>query len=130
MTLSLGNELERRLELETNSILDTVKQMLGLDPSYTAFDTDVIVSINSALMTLHQMGVGPTVCFSITGNTETWDQIIGSDTDLEGIKQYIFLKTKYLFDPPSTSSVQEAYANQIKELEWRLYVRFQNLEEE
>ena len=111
------------------SILGSVKKMLGLDPAYTAFDTDVIVNINSAFMILHQMGVGPTTCFSITGPNETWDQVIGGSTDLEGIKQYIFLKTKSIFDPPSTSSVQEALANQIKELEWRLYVRFQNLEE-
>ena len=40
------------------SILNTIKKMLGLDANYTTFDTDIIVHINSALMTLTQLGVG------------------------------------------------------------------------
>lgn len=107
-----------------DSILDTVKKMLGLDPSYDAFDTDVIVNVNSALMTLTQLGVGPDSGYAITGADETWTDFLGEErVDLEGIKQYVYFKTRLGFDPPANSSVMESMKNSCNELEWRLNVR-------
>ena len=105
-----------------NSILLTIKKMLGLEPDYTPFDTDIIVHINSALMVLRQLGVGPVTGFSITGSDETWDNYLDSPEMLEAVKSYIFLKVKMLFDPPSSSSVLDAMKEQIAEYEWRLNV--------
>ena len=42
-----------------DSILTSVKKLLGLTEEYTAFDADLIMHINSVLMILRQMGVGP-----------------------------------------------------------------------
>lgn len=105
------------------SILNTVKKMLGLAEDYEAFDTDIIISINSAFMTLMQLGVGPKTGFSIQDKSATWKDFIGESTQLEMVKQYIYMKTKLVFDPSLTSNVNEIYKEQIKELEWRLNVQ-------
>lgn len=106
-----------------NSILDDVKKLLGIDPSYTAFDTDVIIHINSVFTILHGLGIGPTDGFMIMDNTVTWDAFIGTDLNLNSIKSYFFLRVRMLFDPPTTSFVIESMNKQIEELEWRLSVK-------
>lgn len=105
------------------SILYSIKKMMGLDPDYTPFDTDLILHINSVLMILRQLGIGPVLGYSITGPDETWDDYLGSDEPLlEAVKSYIYLKVRTMFDPPSNSYVMDAIQKQIAEYEWRLNV--------
>lgn len=104
----------------SDSILTTIKKLLGIEAEYTQFDPDVIININAAIMTLRQLGVGPQEGFSIDGDEQTWQDLLGDSLDFESAKTYIFLKTKIVFDPPSSSYVLEAYKEQIKEAEWRL----------
>lgn len=108
------------------SILITIKKMLGLESDYEAFDTDVIIAINSALMALGQIG-GCKPGFMITGYDETWADMLGDSKHLETAKLYIYLKTKVAFDPPSSSFVLSSFENQIKEMEWRLNVQFESV---
>ena len=105
------------------SILITIKKMLGIDEAFIAFDTDVMMNINSALMVLNQLGVGPATGFMITGKDETWSQFLLARTDLEAVKTYIYLKVRLLFDPPANSFLVDAIKNQISELEWRINVQ-------
>ncbi len=107
----------------SDSILDTIKQLLGIEAEDTAFDTDVIVHINSALMTLNQLGVGPSAAFSIQDKDDIWEDFLEKSTDLEAVKTYIYLKVRTVFDPPSSSAVLEAMNRSISELEWRLNVQ-------
>ena len=102
------------------SILLTMKKMLGLDMNYNAYDTDIIVFINSAMMTLQQLGIGPERGFAVTGLQEKWSDFIPSDTMLEGVKHYLFLCVKMVFDPPTSSFVLDSMKTQKEELEWRL----------
>lgn len=102
-----------------NSILYTIKKMLGLSESYNAFDTDIIVHINTALMSLHQLGVGPSG-FSIEDEVATWSDLVGTFSDVQGVKTYIYLKVRLLFDPPSTSFVLASLQSAMSELEWRI----------
>lgn len=104
------------------SILNTIKKMLGPDSSYEVFDTDIIVHINSAFSTLAQIGVGPKHGFRITGPEETWGQYLGESIDLDSVKTYIYMKVKMVFDPPTNSFVQKAMEESCKEIEWRLNV--------
>lgn len=103
-----------------DSVLSTIKKMLGLDASYDAFDTDIIVLINSALMIMQQYGAVPKEGVMIHGLAETWSQILPSDKLLEGVKTFIYLKVKMVFDPPNSSYVLNAYKEQAEELEWRI----------
>lgn len=106
-----------------DSILDSVKKVLGLDASYTAFDTDVIMHINSALSNLTQIGLGPEQGFMIMDATSTWAQFLGNDLRLNPARSLVFLRVKMLFDPPQTSYLVTAMEKQIQELEWRLSVQ-------
>ena len=104
------------------SILDSIKKMLGIDASYTIFDQDIIMHINTVFMILNQLGVGSAEGFSIEDNKKIWKDYLNDDTKLESVKSYIYLKVKLLFDPPLSTAVIEAIKQQINELEWRLNV--------
>lgn len=103
-----------------DSILNTIKKMLGLAEDYTAFDIDIINDINSSFFTLYQLGVGTSVPFTIVDADDKWSDFIQNRNDLEPIKQYIYLHVKRAFDPPTSSFVSTSIDNQIAELEWRL----------
>jgi hypothetical protein len=108
-----------------NSILISTKKVLGLDAAYTVFDQDVIMHINAAFSILNQLGVGPVEGFMIEDDTAVWDDFIlleGTEPSKSLIKTYVQLKSRMLFDPPTTSFLLEAMTNQIKEYEWRLNV--------
>jgi hypothetical protein len=104
-----------------SSILDDVKHMLGLLPAETAFDSDVIIHINSVFGVLHQLGVGPPGGFRIDDNSTDWDDFI-TDDRLNGVKSYMFLRVKLFFDPPQTGFTEQSMQRQITELEYRLNV--------
>lgn len=111
------------------SILNTIKKMLGVDSSYNAFDTDIIVAINTAIFTLTQVGVGPEEGFTISGADETWTDFLGDGAQYEAAKTYIYYKTRLAFDPPTSSSVLDAYNKGAEEYLWRLNVNYENAKE-
>lgn len=102
------------------SILTSVKKMLGIAEDYEHFDADIIMHINSAFTVLSQLGVGPVDGFSIQDKTTTWDEYIPNQKNLNSVKSYLFLKVRLLFDPPTSSSVMDCMNRSISEYEWRL----------
>lgn len=108
----------------TDSILLTVKKMLGIAEEYHAFDIDLIVNINSVFLTLNQLGVGPEQPYRIEGPEEVWKDFLGEQfQNIAGVETYVYLKTRLLFDPPTNSFLVTAIENQCSELEWRLNVK-------
>lgn len=105
--------------INTDSILISVKKLLGLDPDYKAFDPDIIMHINSVFFIMAQMGIGPQ--FMIYDEGDSWSSYLEGRTDLEAIKTYIGARVRQMFDPPTTGAVKEALDNTVKELEWRLF---------
>lgn len=104
-----------------DSILSSIKKLLGIGESYTNFDTDIMIHINTAIMVLHQLGVGPKdKVFTISSKDDKWSDLINVEDDLEGIKTYIYLKVKIIFDPPQHGPTEDAFRESIKEYEWRL----------
>lgn len=103
------------------SILTSIKKMLGIAEQYEHFDTDIIIHINTVFMTLTQLGVGPSKGFNIKNKDTVWSDFIPED-DLrfEAVKTYMYLKVRLVFDPPSSSAVIESYNRTINELECRL----------
>ena len=102
-----------------DSILVSTKKLLGIAEEYDNFDTDVMIQINSALSTLHQLGVNSDI-FAINSVDTTWDDITKNQYLQNLIKTYVFLKVKLVFDPPLNSSTSSSISNQINELEWRI----------
>lgn len=105
-----------------DSILLSIKKLLGIGDDYEYFDKDIIMHINSVLMILNQLGIGPSAGFFITDESTVWDDFITDVSNLEAIKSYVYMKVRLMFDPPSSSFVINSIENQIKELEWRLNV--------
>ena len=106
-----------------DSILDTVKTGLGVQLDDHVFDNELVLHINSAIMSSFQsIGIGVNDFF-ILDSAQTWADYIGADTNLEGIKTLIVLKTRLIFDPPTSSFVIESLNRQIDELTWRLMVK-------
>ncbi len=105
-----------------DSILTSVKKVLGIAEVDTAFDPDITMHINSVLMILNQLGVGPTEGFSIQDKNDFWSDFIPESAKLELVKSYMYLKVKLLFDPPISSAVIESTNRMISEFEWRLNV--------
>lgn len=105
------------------SILDSVKKVLSIDPSYEAFDEDILMHVNSVFSTLTQLGVGPDNGFMIEDKTAVWsDFIVGNDPRFSMVKSYMVLRVRLLFDPPATSFAIESMQKQIDQLEWRINV--------
>ncbi len=102
------------------SILTSIKKMLGITEEYEHFDADLIIHINSVFMILTQLGVGSDNGFSISGKDEVWSDFLVEEQQLELVKSYMHLKVKLLFDPPLGSAVIEVINRQISEFEWRL----------
>lgn len=104
------------------SILTSIKKLLGISEEYTHFDEDLIMHINSVLSILTQIGVGPSEGFSIKDEDAIWADFISDNRKLEMVKSYVHLKAKLLFDPPLGSAVIESMNRMISELEWRIQV--------
>ena len=108
--------------MNEESILDYVKKLLGIQKDYTHFDPDIIYGINAAFGVLNQLGVGPAEGFMISDDTAKWNEFVPDTIRLSIIKPYVYLKTRLLFDPPSSSALIESINKTIVEYEWRLYV--------
>lgn len=113
-----------------DSILDTVKLVIGLDTEYTPFDTQLIIATNMAFTNLQQYGVGPEEGFRITGPDETWSSYLQDELTLEMVKEFVPLKVKMVFDPPASGIVADAYKSAIAELEWRIIHAAEMLKED
>lgn len=106
-----------------DSILTSIKKLLGITEDYAHFDDDIILHINSVFMVLTQLGVGPENGYRIVGKGNTWDEFIPTeDVRFESVKSYVYLKVKLLFDPPASSAHMEAINRMISEFEWRLNI--------
>lgn len=106
------------------SILTSVKKLLGIDKDYTHFDNDLIMHINSVFMVLTQLGVGPSEGFAISDANAVWSDFIGEDDkNFQAIKTYVYMKVRLMFDPPLSSAVLDSMSRTICELEWRLNVQ-------
>lgn len=107
------------------SILTSIKKLIGLTEDYTQFDMDIIVHINAAFFTLNQLGVGPSSGYSIIDKDNKWDEFkiaasMDDSTIINAIKPYIYLKVRKVFDPPSSSAIMESITQSIAEYESRL----------
>lgn len=106
-----------------DSILNSIKKLLGIPIEQENFDTDIIIHINSVFAVLHQIGVGPSTAFKITGDDDMWDSFTGTNLNIEDVKTYMYLRVRLLFDPPLSSSVLAAMERTVAELEWRLLIQ-------
>ena len=113
-----------------DNILSSIKKLLGIPTEETAFDSDIIMHINSVFMILNQLGVGPTNGFTISDDYALWSDFIPDGQNIELVKSYMYMKVRLMFDPPSSSAVLSAMEKSISEFEWRLNVQAETKMEE
>lgn len=115
-----------------DSILTSIKKLLGIEVDYTHFDDDIIIHINGVFSDLTDIGVGPSEGFLIKDATSVWSDFLPEIPPalFELVKRYIYLKVKLIFDPPLNSSVTESINKQIAEAEFRLHINAANLKAE
>lgn len=106
----------------TNSVLISIKKLLGIPEEVSDFDTDIIMHINSVFLTLNEIGVGPSDGFYIEDKDTLWTDYIDEGMVLNSVKSYMYLKVRLLFDPPSNSTTIESINRQISEFEWRIMI--------
>ncbi len=106
-----------------DSILTSIKKLLGIAEDYEHFDADIIMHINSVFMILTQIGIGPSEGFSIEDKSSKWTDFIPkeSSVNFNAVKTYMHLRVRLLFDTP-TGTVLDMCKQQADEIEWRLKV--------
>lgn len=105
------------------SILKTIRKLIGPEEDYEHFDPELIIHINTAIGILGQLGVGPEEGFFISNDSSKWSDFLEDEALYEMVKTYIYLFVKKVFDPPSNSFIVDSYEKTLKELEWRIEVR-------
>lgn len=105
-----------------DSILDSVKNALGIVTEYRYFDSQILLHVNSVFTILQQLGVGPSDGFSITDETAAWSDFLEDPSSLSLVQSYMYLRVRMLFDPPTNSFLMDSMKQQIQEYEWRLNV--------
>lgn len=111
------------------SILTSIKKLLGLPEEYEHFDADIIMHINGVLMTLTQIGVGNSKGFTIIDKSSTWQDFIGVEQSyalVACIPTYVYMKVKLAFDPPQNSFAIDSLNKLIAEYEWRININVDN----
>lgn len=110
------------------SVLTTIKKMLGITEECTHFDDVIVVHINSALFILSQLGVGSAEGMHITDDITIWCDLMPTLRDMESMKSYIYFRVKLAFDPPTSNALLTAMQANVDELEWRLQVTAESLD--
>lgn len=103
-----------------DSILNSTKKTLGLAEDYPAFDEDILMHLNSVFADLYQLGIGPQNGYQVTGEDQTWSDYLGSDYRLNSVRSYVYLRVRFLFDPPQAGFHISAMKEQIEKMEWRI----------
>lgn len=107
---------------DEDSILQSIKKLLGLGAEQTEFDQEILMDINGVFFELQQLGVGPEEGFTIYDESEEWIDFTTNEKLLSVIKPYMYLKVRLIFDPPTSSSVLTSFENMVNRFEWRINV--------
>lgn len=105
-----------------DSILTSVKKMLGIQDDYTHFDPEIIMHINSAFLILNQLGVGPDDPFVIESKMDYWDDFV-DEGKIDLVKTYVYMRVRLMFDPPTSGFLVDSLNKQIQEYEFRMSVQ-------
>lgn len=99
------------------TILQDIKKLLGPEND-DAFDSEILIHINSAVATLSQIGA----CIEdaeVAADTN-WSDIFESKAAANKSKLYIYYKTRLGFDPPQSSYAIESIKTLADEELWRI----------
>lgn len=105
------------------NILESIKDLLGINKEDEAFNNDILVNINASFSTLYQLGVGSEDHYVVITGEETWDEVFSEKDLIDLIKLYTYMKVRIVFDPPTNSSILQSFNEQMKETEYRILLQ-------
>ena len=109
--------------INEESILKSIRKLIGPEDDYTHFDPDLVIHINAAINRLYQLGIESAAGFRVTSVEDTWADLFGSDADvIDMCKTFVYYKVKMGFDPPSSSIAANAIEKEIDKQEWLIQV--------
>ena len=111
------------------SILDSLKNMLGILPNDTAFDNELISHINAFISNLTDIKIGPEEGFIVEDVTTTWGDFVSDISIMAAVREYLYAAIRLVFDPPSNSFVVTSLEKAKDEAFWRLYMKADNKKE-
>ena len=105
------------------SIMDSIKETIGIHVDNHDFDPNLIIAINAVLFIIYQEGLSD-IAYQISDNTMKWSDILIKEKplNLATLITWAGLKTRMIFDPPTSSPIADAIKNTIDELEWRGFI--------
>lgn len=118
---------EETIEYNPNSVLHSIKKPMGLEPEDNSYDSDLIFHINSVFLDLLQLGVGSITGFQIVDEKDIWSDFIPDSVLQNSVKEYVYLRVRLLFDPPTSATLVESMNNSINRLEWRIKIQAEEL---
>lgn len=105
------------------TIVGSIKKMLGLAPTYSPFDDELMMHIGSAIGEVTQLGIGPVNGFNLQTAEQTWADFLSDDPSLNNmVPQLVYMKVRLVFDTPESGFAITALKEQIEKLEWRVNV--------
>ena len=116
-------------DAEETTILASIKEPLGIPLQVTAFDPTLLMHINSQLVRLHTLGVGPD-SLPVIDASSVWSDYLEDSEELNLVKTVVYLRVRLLFDPPASSFVLNSLEQSAEEAEWRLNVIVDSGEED
>lgn len=119
-------------EVSKTSILGSVRDAMGLGIEDDSFDSELLMHINAALLTLNQNGVGKTTI--VKDADANWESFKDPEQEegnklFDMVPLFVFLRTKILFDPPPPSNVKYM-DDAVNEALWRLREEYNFIERE
>lgn len=109
--------------MNEDSILNSVKKLIGIDKDDDSFDTDLILCINSVFVATQQIGVGNDENFEISGADDKWSDLTINQSAIGMLKTYMAHRVQQMFDPPS-GAAKDALERVISEEEYRLNMAY------
>lgn len=103
------------------NILSSIKTLLGVESTITAFDAELLFHINAAISELVQGGVGPDDGLTVTGTTN-WEEFSDNINVIAPSREYVYCKTRLVWDPPSNSFVCTEISKRAEETYWRAFI--------
>lgn len=103
------------------SILKSIKKLLGILNDDTSFDIDILMHLNTVLAILKQIGLITTDTLVIEDDVPRWRDLLGDTNEFALIRSYVYTKVRLLFDPPTSSFGLASMQEQANMLEWRIY---------
>ena len=114
----------------SKTILEDIKILMPIPLEETSFDSMLLIYIESAFSSLHDVGVKMS---TLSCDAEsTWQSVFPhfDEQNIKNIRTYVYIETKLLLDPPTIGAVMAVFKEKSAETLWRISSNVKMVEKE